>query len=105
MTQQAVKSNNETCQVKPDKPARPASHHRNKDQNDQAELIKELSKSMNNRIPKTEGMFETSFACPLSPITREENSGEALTLQVLNGVKLGLRWTYGVKIIRLGALS
>ena len=57
-TQQAVKSNNnETCQVKPDKPARLGSHHRNKDQNDQAELIKELSKSMNNRIPKTEGLF------------------------------------------------
>ena len=75
VTQQAAKSNSET-QIKPDKPARPG--HRNKDQNDQAELIKELSKSMNNRIPKTEGMFKTSFACPLSPITREENSGEAV---------------------------
>ena len=59
VTQQAAKSNSET-QVKPDKPARPG--HRNKDQNDQAELIKELSKSMNNRIPKTEGMFSTLFA-------------------------------------------
>ena len=52
---QATKAN-ESCSTKPDKPARPGSHHRNKDvQNDQTELIKELSKSMTCRIPKTEG--------------------------------------------------
>lgn len=54
-TMQATKSN-ETCPVKPDKPARPGSHHRSKE-NDQSELIKELSKSMTSRIPKNEGTF------------------------------------------------